>query len=46
MYEKTLALEEHFQMGTSPAIRLIPYSVQFDGSPDRISACNAIDLLM
>ena len=45
MYEKTLELEELFQKAASSAIHLIPYSVRFDGSHDRMSACNAIDLL-
>ena len=44
MYHTTLELEEHFQKAASSAIHLIPYSVPFDGSHDRISACNAIDL--
>ena len=44
MYETTLELEEHFQKAASSAIHLIPYSVRFDGSHDRISACDAIDL--
>ena len=46
MYEKTLELEEHFQKAASVAIYLISYSIRFDGSLDRISACNAIELLM
>ena len=46
MYGKTLKLEEHFQKSASAAIHLISYSIRFDGSHDRISACNAIDLLM
>ena len=46
MYEKTLELEEIFQKVASSAIFLIPYSVRFDGSHDRISACDAIDLDM
>ena len=46
MYEKTLELEEHFQKAASSAIHLIPYSVRFDGSHDRISACDAINLDM
>ena len=45
MYEKTLESEEHFQMAASSAIHLIPYSLRFDGSHDRISACDAIDLI-
>ena len=35
-----------FQKAASSAIHLIPYSVRFDGSHDRISACDAIDLDM
>ena len=46
MYEKTLEWEEHFQKAAGSAIRLIPYSVRFDGSHDRISACDAINLDM
>ena len=46
MYEKTLELEETFQKVASSAIHLIPYSVRFDGSHDRNSACDAIDLDM
>ena len=46
LYEKTLELEELFQKAASSAIHLIPYSVRFDGSHDRISACDAIDLDM
>ena len=46
MYEKTLELEEYFQKAASSAIHLIPYSVRFDGSHDRISACDAINLDM
>ena len=46
IYEKTLEVEEHFQMASSSAIHLIPYSVPFDGSHDQISACDAIDLDM
>ena len=46
MYEKTLGLEETFQKVASSAIHLIPYSVRFDGSHDRNSACDAIDLDM
>ena len=45
-YEKTLELEEIFQKLASSAIHLIPYSVRFVGSHDRISACDAIDLDM
>ena len=45
MYEKKLESEEHFQMAASSAIHLIPYSLRFDGSHDRISACDAIDLI-
>ena len=44
MYGKTLELEEHFQKAASSAIHLISYLVRFDGSHDRISACDAIDL--
>ena len=33
-----------FQKVASSAIHLIPYSVRFVGSHDRISACDAIDL--
>ena len=40
-YEKMLEVEEHFQMASSSAIHLIPYSVRFD---DQISACDTIDL--
>ena len=48
MYEKTLELEEHFQKAASSTIHffLIPCSVRFDGSHDRVSVCNAIDLLI
>ena len=46
MYEKILELEEKISKVASPAIHLIPYSVQFDGSYDQISACDAIDLDM
>ena len=46
MYEMTLELEEHFPNAASSAIHLIPYSVRFDGSHDRISACDAINLDM
>ena len=35
-----------FQKAASSAIHLIPYSVRFDESHDRISACDAIDLDM
>ena len=35
-----------FQKVVSSAIHSTPYSVQFDGSHDQISACNAIDLDM
>ena len=44
MYEKTLELSEHFQMAASSAIHLIPYSIRFDWSHDRISDSTAIDL--
>ena len=43
MYEKTLEMEEKV---ASSAIHLIPYSVRFDVSHDRISACDGIDLDM
>ena len=46
MYEKILELEEHFHKAASSAIHLIPYSVRFDGSHDRMSARDAIDLDM
>ena len=46
IYEKTLEVEEHFQMASSSAIHLIPCSVPFDGSHDQISACDAVDLDM
>ena len=46
MYEKTLEWEEHFQKAAGSAIHLILYLVRFDGSHDRISACDAIDLDM
>ena len=47
MYEKTFELEGYFQKAASSAIHdLIPYSVRFDGCHDRISAHNAIDLVI
>ena len=45
MYEKTLELEENFQMGEVLQYTW-SYSVQFGGSHDRILACDVIDLDM
>ena len=45
MYEKTLELEEKFQMGEVLQYTW-SYSVQFGGSHDRILACDVIDLDM
>ena len=47
LYEKTLELEENFSKGYQLCHTLDPavYSVRFNTSHNRISACDAIDLM-